>query len=448
MSSVSLKKLAIHGATWTIFGYGTSQILRLGSNLILTRLLVPELFGLMALVNVFIMGLNLFSDIGIGPNIIQNKRGDDPDFLNTAWTIQVIRGFVLWLACLVIAWPVSQLYKEPQLLWLVPIVGLITIIQGFNSTSRFTLNRQMVLGKLTMLNLGSQIISFIVTIVWAWLHRTVWALVGGMLVGSLFKMLLSHRLNLENPNRFAWNKEIVGEITSFGRWIFISTIMTFLAGQVDRLILGKLFSLSMLGVYTIAFTFADIPKQVIGRISSQVLFPIFSKQAAFSRENLKTKILRKRWLILIAMVFLVTVLVSCGDLVIFAFYDQRYTQAAWMLPILALGLWPLILVLSIEKVLLAVGKPLYAACGNFFKFIYMLIGLPLGFSLMGILGAVIVIALNDLPVYGVVVYGLWQEKLAVLVQDIQATLLLVGLLTLVLTGRYILGWGFPLEEIL
>lgn len=70
-----LKKLAVRGMVWTIAGYGASQILRLGSNLILTRLLFPELFGLMTLVNIFITGLHLFSDIGVGPSIIQNKRG-------------------------------------------------------------------------------------------------------------------------------------------------------------------------------------------------------------------------------------------------------------------------------------------------------------------------------------------------------------------------------------
>ena len=68
----SLKKLAIRGTIWTIVGYGASQILRFGSNLILTRLLFPKLFGLMALLNTFIIGLHLFSDIGIGTIIIQN----------------------------------------------------------------------------------------------------------------------------------------------------------------------------------------------------------------------------------------------------------------------------------------------------------------------------------------------------------------------------------------
>ena len=78
------KKLAIKGAAWTIASYGSSQIVRFASNLILTRLLLPELFGLVGLAYVFIVGINLFSDIGLGPSIIQNKRGEDPQFLNTA----------------------------------------------------------------------------------------------------------------------------------------------------------------------------------------------------------------------------------------------------------------------------------------------------------------------------------------------------------------------------
>ena len=88
----ALKKVATQGAYWTIANYGLSQALRFGSNLILTRLLFPDLFGLMSLVNVIIMGLGLFSDIGVGTSIIRSKRGNDPDFLNSAWTMQVIRG--------------------------------------------------------------------------------------------------------------------------------------------------------------------------------------------------------------------------------------------------------------------------------------------------------------------------------------------------------------------
>ena len=138
----SLKQKAIKGTIWTVAGYGGSQFLRLVANLILTRLLVPELFGLMALANTFITGLALFSDVGIQPSIVRSPRGEEAEFLNTAWTIQVIRGCVLWIGCLVIAFPVSRFYEEPKLLWLIPIIGFNScFLAGFKSTSLATLSR-------------------------------------------------------------------------------------------------------------------------------------------------------------------------------------------------------------------------------------------------------------------------------------------------------------------
>src|SRR5690554_1654660 len=97
-------------------GYGTAQLLRLASNVILAKLLFPEAFGLMVLVAIFMQGIAMFSDIGILPSIIQNKRGDDPAFLNTAWTIQVIRGVLIWIVACIGAYPYALIYNEPLLM--------------------------------------------------------------------------------------------------------------------------------------------------------------------------------------------------------------------------------------------------------------------------------------------------------------------------------------------
>ena len=73
---------------------------------------MPELFDIIALANGVVLALQSLSDFGISPNIIQNQRGDEPDFLNTAWTLQVIRGFGLYLVCLLITRPVAQFYED------------------------------------------------------------------------------------------------------------------------------------------------------------------------------------------------------------------------------------------------------------------------------------------------------------------------------------------------
>lgn len=443
MASATIRKQAINGTVWTITGYGISQSLRLGSNLILTRLLVPELFGLMALVNVFLTGLALFSDIGIRPSIIQNKRGNEPVFLNTAWTIQIVRSFGVWLGCIALAFPVAQFYEEPRLTWLLPVVGFNAIVMGFTSTSLATLSRQMEVAKLTMFEIVTQIISLAVMVIWSWFNPTIWALVTGNLVSAISKMILSHRLNSGQPNRFTWNKEVIKEINTFGKWIMISTAMTFLASQSDRLLLGKLLTLEILGVYTIAFTVSEIPRQIVMKVGASIIFPLVSKRADLPRQKLRLKIQKQRWRLLVLLALIVAVIVGFGDLLISKLYDERYLAATWMLPVLGLGIWPTVLSETLGRCLNSLGKPQYAAWGSFYRFLFIVIGLPLGFNQVGIFGAVIVVALNDLPTYLAVTYGLWREKLLCLRQDLQATTVFLGMIIMMFIVRSLLGIDLP-----
>src|SRR5690349_2480294 len=131
------------GSAWSLAGYGGSQVLRFGGNLVLTRMLVPEAFGAMALVNALLVGLQLFSDVGIGPSIIQSPRGNDPAFLNTAWTLQAFRGLCLWLVACAIAQPVASFYGEPQLAWILPVAGSSALLGGLQSTRIFSMYRQV-----------------------------------------------------------------------------------------------------------------------------------------------------------------------------------------------------------------------------------------------------------------------------------------------------------------
>src|SRR6476661_9681345 len=88
---------------WTTLGYGAVQALRLLNNVILTRLLAPPIFGLMALINAIRTGVELLSDVGLLQNIVSNPRGAEPDFRDTAWTLQAGRGLLLGLVCILMA---------------------------------------------------------------------------------------------------------------------------------------------------------------------------------------------------------------------------------------------------------------------------------------------------------------------------------------------------------
>jgi O-antigen/teichoic acid export membrane protein len=441
------KKLAIKGAAWTIASYGSSQIIRFASNLILTRLLLPELFGLVGLAYVFIVGINLFSDIGLGPSIIQNKRGEEPQFLNTAWTLQVIRSFLVWICLIIITKPVANFYGDNRLEWLIPIVGINSLLAGFNSTAISSLNRQMAVKKVVIFELGLQIVSTTVMIVWAWFDRSIWPILVGGFTNSLVELVWSHFLIPGKSNRFAWDKEAAKEIFSYGKWIFLSTALFFLCSQADRLILGKIFTLTLLGIYGIAFTLADMPRQVIIAISGRVIFPSISLLAELPREELRAKILNNRKLVLIPLAVGLAIFVSFGDQLILTLYRKEYAAASWMMPILALGIWHTTLYSMMGSCLLAVGRSQYQAMGNLLTFVNLCISIPLAYHLKGNLGAVIAIALGDLPTYAVTNYGLWREGLTSFWQDIQLTVLFVGVLVTLIWCRVTFGLGLPIDKI-
>lgn len=444
----SVKKRAVLGAIWTIGGFGASQILRFGSNLVLTRLLVPEFFGLMAIVNVLRMGIELFSDVGISPSIINNKKGDEPDFRNTAWSIQLIRGIILWLFTLIVTQPIANFYQDERLLWLIPMVGFSSVIDGFSSTNIYTCQRRLDLARLTVFDFIVQILSVATFVLLAWLSPTIWSLALGSLAGALYRTIGSHWLIPEVTNRFAWNRDAVRDILSFGKWMFVSSALIFMAEQSDRLILGKLLSFKILGVYTIAYTLANIPKEVIKKLSYRVIFPAISSQVDLPRSSLRAKIVRQRGLMLMGFAIGLAALITVGDLIIGTLYDNRYAQATWMMPILCCGIWFSLLFYTISPALLAISKPLYSAQSNLARFTMIGVVLPLAFYRFGTLGAIITIAFSDLPLYIVNLYGLWREKLSCIGQDIQLTALFIGVLTLFLFIRNYLGFGFPIQAIL
>ncbi|MEO1429926.1 MAG: oligosaccharide flippase family protein [Cyanobacteria bacterium J06633_8] len=444
----SLKKLAYRGAFWAMAGYGMSQVVRFGGNLVLTRLLVPEYFGLMAVVNTLRLGIELFSDIGISQSIVNSKRGEEPAFLNTAWTLQVIRGCVIWLLCLILTFPVASFYEESRLLWLIPIVGASSLLDGFSSTSILTLMRRIDVRRSTLFDLSVQVFTLFSLIAWASFDATIWALAFGVVLGAVYKMIGSHFLIPGYRNRFTWDKDAVKEILSFGKWMFMSSALMFASEQSDRLILAKLLSFQVLGIYTIAYTLANLPRQVIKQLSYKVIFPTISSQTELPRKTLRAKIIKQRKFLLMGCAVGLAALVTVGDLVIGTLYDDRYTEATWMMPILCGGIWFSLLFHTISPALLAIGKPLYLAQSNLARFVMIGFGLPLAYYRFGLIGAILTIAIGDLPLYCVNLYGVWREKLSCIMQDIQATIFYIAVQALFLYIRYSLGFGIPIQSFL
>ena len=154
---------AARATFWTVIDYGCSMALRVVNSLVLTRLLMPESFGLMTLVTTLVVGISLISDIGLGPSVIQNPRGDDPVLLNTVWTLQVLRGLGIFVVSLILAWPMSLIYHEPRLMALLPALGFNVVISSFNSTNLLSMSRHMGVRRVFLLDITTQIFTLLVT---------------------------------------------------------------------------------------------------------------------------------------------------------------------------------------------------------------------------------------------------------------------------------------------
>jgi O-antigen/teichoic acid export membrane protein len=341
----------LRSSSWVILGYGGAQALRLASNLILASLLFPEAFGLMALISVITLGLILFSEVGIGPSIAQSKRGDDPDFLNTAWTIQVVRGFLLWITACVLAYPVSVFYDQPDLLIYLPISAFAMVISGFEPTRIETAHRHLQLGKLTALNLLAQFIGMVSMVVLAVMWQSVSALVVGGLVTALGTLVLMTAFLPGIQNRFRWEKPAVHELIKFGKWIFLSTLFSFFATQGDKAILGKFLTLQDLGIYNIGFFLASFPILLGQNVIGRVMIPVYRDMTTSDAR----KIQRIRYGLTGGLIALLALMALAGPWIISQLYDIRYTASGAVVVAVSVAMIPAVIGMTYAQAALASG---------------------------------------------------------------------------------------------
>src|SRR6202044_1666161 len=182
----------VTGTVWTVGGFGLSQAIRLATNVALARLLAPELFGTMLIVNTLMTGIQLFSDVGIGQNIIRSPNALEPRFYNTAWSLQIIRSIVIWLIILAAAVPAAHFYGAPILSATLPVSGFSMVLLGFASVSPAILQKKMLFGRLNLFNLATAVISSALFVTFAYLPPSIWALVLGGVIGTAVSTVLTY----------------------------------------------------------------------------------------------------------------------------------------------------------------------------------------------------------------------------------------------------------------
>ncbi|WP_353473419.1 oligosaccharide flippase family protein [Salipiger sp. H15] len=411
-SGASLGARVLRSSLLTVGGFGFAQMLRLASNLLLTRLLFPEAFGLMALVSVFLMGLMQFSDVGVTPAILQSRRGDDRDFLDTAWTIQVLRGAGLWLSACALAWPMSAFYDEPQLLQLLPAAALSLLIVGFRPTRMDSANRHLLLGRVTLIDLLTQSVGVVSAVLLAWATGSVWALVVSGLVSSLFEVIANSLLLPGQRNRFRMEAEARHELVHFGKWIFLSTVCGFFFSQGDKILIGKYLSLDAFGVYNIGYFLASFPMLLGGMVTRKVLIPIYRESPPRESRRNFLRLRKMRCSVTGPLLLLVASFAVCGHWLVALMYDDRYLAAGAVTVIIACMQMPQIVVQTYDQAALAAGDSRSFFTLALARAVLMVVCILVGLESYGLIGALLGYGAAFLLAYPVVVWlarrmGVW-----------------------------------------
>lgn len=389
----------LRGSAIVLFGYGASQVLRLASNLILTRLLYPEAFGLMALVAMVEMGLTLFTDMGIAPSIAQSKRGDDPKFLDTAYSLKVIRGFALWIIALILAYPASLFFDAPELALYLPISVFSMVITGFVTTRVQTAIRHLKFGAITMVELGAQAISLIFMVSMAWYTGSVLALVLGNVVSAVALLLLSKRFLDGHRNRLGWDPSAAHELIHFGKWIFISTLFSFFSSQGDKLVFGKFLTLHVLGIYNIGYYLGSFPLMLGSELVGRVMIPIYREVREKGTASSARRLRFMRYLMTGGLIALMGLLAAVGPILVDFLYDARYEHAGAMLVLISLAMMPAAIGVSYDRAALAAGDSRHFFIVSVARGTTGVLFLLIGVHFWGIVGAIAGIALSGMVVH-------------------------------------------------
>jgi O-antigen/teichoic acid export membrane protein len=388
-----LSQRVVHAGFWAFALRIVSRLFGLARTIVLARLLAPNDFGLYGIALLSLSALETFSQTGFDQALIQKKEDTKP-YLDTAWTAQVIRGFVLALILVIGAPLVGSFFGEPRAVLLVRVLGAAVFLKSFVNIGIVYFRKELEFHKQFIYEFSGTFADLVVAIPAAFILRSVWALVFGLLAGNLVRMVVSYFVHPYRPRpRLEGPK--VRELFTFGRWILAISILGFLVTQGDDIFVGKVLGLPALGFYQLAYRISSLPATEVSHVVSAVTFPAYSK--------LQDTILRLRmaYLQILQITAFISIPLAGGIFVLATDFTRIFLGSKWM-PIVPamrmLAIWGLIrsIMAIMSSLFKAIGRPNVFAGLQFSKLILIAILIyPLSLR-WGILGTSLTIVLSSL----------------------------------------------------
>lgn len=437
----SLGDRAINAGLWNLAALSVRHPMRLLTNLVMTRMLAPEAFALMATVTLAQLLLTLISDVGIRQAVVRSDRGEEVVFLRTAWTMTLVRGVGIAVLLIGLALAVQAfgptlavpdtVYADPllPLLLLASVPG--TLFLSASSANLHLAERRLTQRYVIVNQLIAQLVSILVMIGGAMLGAGVWALLAGMVVSAVLTSVLSHLLVPGPRMALAWDRPAVAEIWSFGKWLVPGTLGGFLVQQGDRLLFSFLLPKEIFGLYAIATLWIYAAREVLNRVGAPIFMPVFSEIRRRPAADLGPPF-RKILRVFGAMTaVLAVVLVLFAEVVMPVIYVAPFDSARFLvLMLVARNLWAVFQ--PVGQLVLSRGDSRFFGTLQIFHGLSVIGATYAVFALSGFSNSLLAFALSSAPTY-LVMLGHPEVR-----RTGQRTVLLalVGLICLVCIGWY------------
>lgn len=263
------------GSFWVFLIKVGKQLLSLARNIVLARILAPHDFGLFGIALLTLSTLEHFTSTGFKQALVQKKERTE-DYLDTAWTVEVLRSTVLFLILFLSAGLIAGFFQSPEAKPLIQVLSLAVLLKGFVNIGVIYFQKELKFHKTFIFDLFPSLFDLIVTIGALLILRNVWALVIGSLVGSLANVIISYLIHSYRPTlrlKLAEAKNLF----DFSKWIMGSTFLNFLLTEGDDILVGRILGPASLGIYQMAYRISNFPATQVTQLINQVSFPAYAQ---------------------------------------------------------------------------------------------------------------------------------------------------------------------------
>lgn len=271
---MNLTTRSITAGSW-LFSYNVlARLAGILKTAIIARLLLPAQFGIFGIIAISLALLETFSETNFDQVLIQKKQLTEKHLI-TSWYVSLFRGLVLSLFLILTAPLIATYFKQPGIEVFIGWAALVPIIKALKNPRAILWQKKLDFKKEFILRSSGTLAELTIGISVSLLTRNVWGLVAAMLANAIGETVCSHFLI--RPLKLSWPSiPIAKELFSFSRWLWGSSILSYVATQGDDIVVGKLLGTEALGFYQNAYKIASLPATQLTGVVYQVTYPAYS----------------------------------------------------------------------------------------------------------------------------------------------------------------------------